>query len=420
MIPARMTRYTIATMMAAVILTLALWQFFPVAAWGPVLALVALTFVTENFAFRLPLAGSVSLSFAIIYAALLHSGPLAAVACAVAASTSIEEFREGKPLVLRAFNLGQLVVSAGLAGLVYRIAGGSLVSATMIEFPVSLVAALAAAVSFFAANVLLVGYAASILTNQDIGSVLRDQGFLSYGASLVVLALLGLMVASLLALRSWWGLLLLVLPFMFARSTFRVYVELTEAYTSTVRSLVRAIEAKDPYTRGHSERVAVYSRLLAQRLGVPRSDVDLLERAALLHDVGKIGIDLDTLTSPTQLSAEEVRIIRQHPALGSQLVSDVEFLSDIVPIVRHHHERIDGAGYPDGLVGDRIPWLSRILAVADSYDAMTSDRAYRLGMSKHAAIVELTRVAGTQLDPAIAEVFAGMLLEDSLEAAVQQ
>jgi putative nucleotidyltransferase with HDIG domain len=203
---------------------------------------------------------------------------------------------------------------------------------------------------------------------------------------------------------------------MAARRTFRVYAELTEAYTSTVRSLVAAIEAKDPYTRGHSERVAIYARRLAEYLAMPRSDVDLIERAALLHDVGKIGIDVATLTSPNALAPEEVRAIREHPGLGSQLVGDVEFLSDIVPIVRHHHERLDGAGYPDGLAGEAIPRLARVLAVADSYDAMTSDRAYRPGLAQDAALAEVHRVAGTQLDAVMAERFAEMLLNEGSEA----
>jgi putative nucleotidyltransferase with HDIG domain len=191
-----------------------------------------------------------------------------------------------------------------------------------------------------------------------------------------------------------------------------VYVELTEAYTSTVRSLVTAIEAKDPYTRGHSERVADYACRLAERIGMPRAEIDLIERAALLHDVGKIGISLDTLVSPQKLTPDQVNAIRQHPALGSDLVSDVEFLSDIVDIIRHHHERCDGTGYPDGLVGERISVPARILAVADAYDAMTSDRAYRPRMTDGQARQELHRVTDSQLDGEIVRQFTDMLAED--------
>jgi putative nucleotidyltransferase with HDIG domain len=232
-----------------------------------------------------------------------------------------------------------------------------------------------------------------------------------------VLTLLGLLVAYLITLKSWLGLALLVLPFWMARRTFRVYVELTEAYTSTVRSLVTAIEAKDPYTRGHSERVADYACRLAECIGIPKAEIDLIERAALLHDVGKIGISLDTLVSPEKLTPDEVNAIRQHPVLGSDLVSDVEFLSDIVDVVRHHHERCDGAGYPDGLVGERISTPARILAIADAYDAMTSDRAYRPRMTDAQAREELHRVADSQLDGDLVRQFTAMLSEDRVEGA---
>lgn len=418
MIPRRVRWYAGLTLLLALGTSVAVGRSYPIKMWLPVAVLIALTSVTENFAFELPVNGSVSLSFALIYAALLHSGPLAAILCALAASTTLRELRAGVSIPARAFNAGQLSLSAGLAGLSYLWAGGQMMS-TSSQTEIHLPAALAAALVFYAVNVLLVSLFVALLKKQSLDVVLRSQGFLSYAVSLVVLALLGLMIGALLARDSWLGILLLVLPFMTARRMFRVYAELTEAFASTVRSLVTAIEAKDPYTKGHSERVAIFADRLARRLGLSRPEIELLERAALLHDVGKIGIDIDTLTSPTRLSAEEMRTIRLHPTLGSQLLSDVEFLADVVPIVRHHHERFDGAGYPDGLMGESIPLLSRVLAVADAYDAMTSDRAYRLGMSPKSALCEIARVSGTQLDKPIAEQFMAMLLEDALEAGAE-
>lgn len=400
----------------AVALTLALIPSNPVRQWMPLIALVLLNILTENFAFTLPAAGSVSLSFAVSYAAMLFAGPVGGIICAVAGSYTFAEYRSRKPLAISLFNAGQLVLSAGLSGLAYVTLGGpALSNLGAWQMGSWQMPAAVAAVVFFLVNVVLVGEGLSLMSGRRFAEVLREQGFLSYGASHTVLALLGLMIASLLSLNSWLGLVLLVLPFMAARRTFRVYAELTEAYTSTVRSLVTAIEAKDPYTRGHSERVAVYARRLAERMAFSRADLDLLERAALLHDVGKIGIELDTLTSPAQLSAEEVRAIRQHPVIGSELVGDVEFLSDVVPIVRHHHERFDGAGYPDGLVGESIPLLARVLAVADSYDAMTSDRAYRPGMSQEQALVEIARVAGKQLDRDMARQFSALIADGPVE-----
>jgi putative nucleotidyltransferase with HDIG domain len=271
--------------------------------------------------------------------------------------------------------------------------------------------------AFFTINLLLVGVALHLKTNLGWRESLRALNPGSYWISLLVLALLGYVMAHLISVSSWFGLLLLVLPFAMARKTFQVYVELTEAYTETVRSLVTAIEAKDQYTRGHSERVAIHARRLAEAMGLPASQVDLAERAALLHDVGKIGLSQATLTSSEKLSAEEVRQVRLHPVIGAELTEEVAFLSDIVPIVRHHHERIDGAGYPDGLVDTDIPMLARVLAVVDSYDAMTSDRAYRPGMSQDEARAELERVAGTQLDERLVAAFVGVLQEGPLEVS---
>ncbi|MHB1018424.1 MAG: HD-GYP domain-containing protein [Coriobacteriia bacterium] len=382
--------------------------------WLPLGALIMLQLVMENYAFELPIAGSVSLSFALTYAALLYTGPLGAALCALSTAVTVQELRDNKPLLVVLFNAGQLVISAGLAGVVYTWMGGQVLTAELGP-QTYLVPAFAAALALFLINVALVGAFVSLLKARSFTHVLHEQAFLSYGASLAVLALLGFIIAYLMSIQSWLGLMLLVLPFTAARRTFRVYVELSEAYTSTVRSLVSAIEAKDPYTRGHSERVAEYSGLIAAQMGLSRPEVETLERAALLHDVGKIGISLETLLAPRALTADETRAIRRHPSLGSDLVADVEFLGNLVDIVRHHHERLDGAGYPDGLIGDRIPLLARILAVADAYDAMTSDRAYRPGMDPTEACTELRRVAGTQLDCTVVDRFTSALQKRSAE-----
>lgn len=405
--------YTVVVCVLASGLTYLLWQRAPVEQWAPVAALMLLSFATENFAFELPLAGSVSLAFAMTYAALLFGGPGAAVLCAVAGSTTVREAREHKPLVLRAFNAGQLGLSAGLSGLAYLELGGRTLAGggTVLLLP-----ATAAAVVFFLSNVSLFTVIVWMLQDRPIREILQAQGFVSYGASLLVLALLGATIAHLLVLRSWPSLFLLVLPFVAARQTFRVYAQLSEAYLSTVRSLVQTIEAKDPYTRGHSERVSEYALQLGARLALPGTEMSVLERAALLHDLGKLGVQVETLTSHQQLDAEEVQAIRRHPALGSELVSHVDFLADIVPIVRHHHERFDGGGYPEGLMGERIPMLARVLAVADTYDAMTSDRAYRPGMAVSEARAEIVRVAGSQLDPNVCSVFLEILDEQADQA----
>lgn len=377
--------------------------------WLPVGLLALVIVVAEHFAFQLPVAGSVSLSFSLAYAAMLYCGPLAGIVCALVGASSLREYRAHKPPAAMAFNTAQLVLSIGAAGLAYQALGGRVLSLGVVSLGGTLPPAAAAAVAFYVLNVLLVAGAVSVLQRARLKDAVANMGFLSYGVSLVILALLGLLLAHLLALGSWLGVLLLVLPFMATRRVFRVYVELSAAYSETVRSLMAAIEAKDPYTRGHSERVAEYARRLAESAGVSHAEADLTERAALLHDVGKIGIALDTLTSHDRLSTDELRAIKMHPLLGGEIVAEIEFLSDAVPVIRHHHERFDGAGYPDGIVGEDIPMLSRILSVADSYDAMTSDRAYRPAMSAADARAEMLRVSGTQLDGRLVERFVAML-----------
>ena len=391
----------------------------PTEPW-PLIALFVLTLVLSNLAVELPFAVSLSFTFAPIFAGILQAGPAGGALLGVASAVSFQEVREHKPPVLMLVNVCQLFIAGLLAGWVHVSISEGLdgrAGQGLSSLGLGFVAPGFAVAAFFLLNLLLVGVALSLKTGIGWADTLRALSPGSYWVSLLVLALLGYVMAQLISIQSWFGLLLLVLPFTMARRTFRVYVELTEAYTSTVRSLVTAIEAKDPYTRGHSERVADYACRLGERMGMPTAEIDLIERAALLHDVGKIGISLDTLVSPEKLTPDEVNAIRQHPALGSDLVGDVEFLSDIVDVVRHHHERCDGAGYPDGLVGERISIPARILAIADAYDAMTSDRAYRPRMTDAQARDELHRVADSQLDGDLVRQFTTMLSEDRVEGA---
>jgi len=354
--------------------------------------------------------------YSALFAALVYAGPIGAAVVGVVSGISVQELREHKPLVLMIGNAAQLSLSAMAAGLVYLALGGMPFQSGFVpafSWAVGVLAPIAATTTFFGVNLILIVVGISLNTGMRPSEILRELKPTAYWVSLLVLTLLGVAMAYLLALRSWFGLVLLVLPFWMARRTFQVYVELTEAYSSTVRSLVTAIEAKDPYTRGHSERVAEYAQAIGGHMGLPQSDVQVLERAALLHDVGKIGISLDTLVSPEELSEDEMRAIRRHPVLGADLITDVDFLHDIVDVVRCHHERCDGGGYPDGILGEDIPLLARILAAADSFDAMTSDRAYRPGMPFDQAVDELRRVAGEQLDERVVASFVEVLSGDA-------
>lgn len=178
----------------------------------------------------------------------------------------------------------------------------------------------------------------------------------------------------------------------------KTYRRLQHAIFQSLLGLANALEAKDPYTRGHSERVATLARRVALAAGVSPSEADTIAQAGLLHDLGKIGIPERVLRKPGPLDAEEWAVMRRHPIVGAQIVAPLEFFADGAIIVRHHHERHDGSGYPDGLRGELIPLGSRIVAVADVYDALTSDRPYRPRLSRDETVWRLEAEAGHTLD----------------------
>ena len=185
--------------------------------------------------------------------------------------------------------------------------------------------------------------------------------------------------------------------------------ELKGIYEGIIHSFVNAIDAKSPWTKGHSERVTHYSLAMANELGLKGKDIDLLRISALLHDIGKIGTYDTVLEKPGKLTEEEFALIRMHPVRGEEILKPIKHLSELLPIVRHHHERLDGRGYPDGLKNNEIPFLSKIICIADSFDAMTADRPYRASPSREYAISELTRCRGTQFDPQAVDAFLHVL-----------
>jgi HD-GYP domain-containing protein (c-di-GMP phosphodiesterase class II) len=177
-----------------------------------------------------------------------------------------------------------------------------------------------------------------------------------------------------------------------------LYTRLQRAIGQSLRGLANALEAKDPYTQGHSERVGAWSRRIAVALGLPAAEVDTITHAGLLHDLGKIGVPETILRKPGMLEPDEWAVMRRHPVVGAQIVAPFDGLAAASVLIRHHHERADGSGYPDGLAGNAVPLGARIIAVADVFDALTSERPYRQALTRHAALEHLAAEARTRLD----------------------
>jgi ribonuclease P protein subunit RPR2 len=205
-----------------------------------------------------------------------------------------------------------------------------------------------------------------------------------------------------------------------SRELERALQGLRETYLSTMKVLAQVVEAKDATTRGHLDRTQAYGMALARRIDPALADRPELAYGFFLHDIGKVGIPESILRKRGPLSDDEWEVMRSHPALGARIVEPMRFLGEAALVIRHHHERFDGTGYPAGLRGEAIPLPARIFAVADAFDAMTSDRPYRAALPRGRALQELALARGTQFDPDVVDVFVGLVHEEgeALEAAL--
>lgn len=197
-----------------------------------------------------------------------------------------------------------------------------------------------------------------------------------------------------------------------AMNNAKVYGALRNTFLKTTEAIAEAVNSRDPYTGGHTRRVVEYSLTIADALGLSAGEKETLKLAALLHDIGKIGIDDSILGKGGDLSEEEELKMREHPAIGAHMLGIVEEMRDVIPGVFHHHEWFDGSGYPEGLKGEDIPLEARIIAVTDAYDALTTDRPYRKAMYDDEALEELACDSGTHFDPSLVDIFHGILIEE--------
>jgi len=325
------------------------------------------------------------------------------------------------------YNVADHVVSAFLALLVFDLLAGALnVSLEGVSLGL-LLAGGAAAIAFEAANITTVGLGIYVKYGKPIQAFLREE-MAPFLRSLAVLLLLGLAIAALYATAGPIAVALLFVPLFASQYMFKLLVrerehlatqkELSDRYLEMniglAAAMVVLLDSKDEYTAQHSAAVAMYCRDMAIALKLPDEDAEALHLAGLLHDLGKVGVPDAVLRKTASLDEEEWGFIREHPEKGAEVLSHLANYQDVADIVRYHHERLDGSGYPSGISGGSIPELSKILAVADSYHAMTSDRPYRAARSSFEALKELRALAGTTLDAAYIEALARVLRDKDL------
>jgi hypothetical protein len=225
-------------------------------------------------------------------------------------------------------------------------------------------------------------------------------------------AAFGLVIAALWRVMGPFAAALVLIPMFVARWAMGQFAEQQRAYSATMKALCQAVETKDFYTRGHSERVSRGSRMIASQIGMRGERAEAIKFAGMLHDVGKLGVPTKVLQKTGVLTEEEYAAIQLHPMRGLEIVREIGFLNEALTGIMHHHERIDGRGYPMGFAGDEIPEFARIIAVADAFDSMTSTRSYREARRIDEAIEELRKGSGTQFDPALVDAFIAALRRD--------
>lgn len=393
--------YVAAVIVAGVlVLVLSVVHLWGKGMWTTVVPLALLVAVADfaDSPLRRERGVRISVSGPVALASVLLLGPYGAAIVAVA--TVIGD--RGRRLA-RAFNGGMLALAAAASGFAYQAVGGPALWDTSDYQPLTvLVPWLVAAVVYEVVNGLLM---VGVISLERRASPLQVWFGTFAGSALpmFVYSVFGLLLAVVWSYVGPISAVLVLAPLAVARWVFAEFALRQEAYEATMRSLIQAVETKDFYTRGHSERVSKASVLIGRRSGMREDRVASLRYAGMLHDVGKLGVPTEVLQASGRLTDEQYEAIQQHPVRGREITKDLEFLGEAIEGIHLHHERIDGRGYPLGLKGSEIPEFARIIAVADAFDSMTTTRSYRGARSIEEAIQELRECMGSQFDPVMVE-----------------
>jgi len=390
-----------------------------IARWGLVSVIPPLTlmafFLTLNVAseaFHIPMpsmlnaGNTISVTSALIIADFLFFPPFVAAGLACIGTIRMRDITGKTKLRALLFNRANIFLSALAGAELFHLVGGSSPSTGSL-LAGDIVPIFVGGLAFTALNVAWIAIYMSLLYQKSLRTVWRT-GISFAWANYLTNPLLALLVAASFLVLSYWGPIVFFVPLLFSRWTMARFVQLREAYLDVVSTLTSALEAKDPYTAGHSVRVSEYATQLGEYMHLSDQELDTLYFSSVLHDIGKIAIPDDILKKTGVFVTTEYMVMQQHSVIGEHIVRHLRFLGKGIQWMGQHHERWDGRGFPHRVSGRRIPIGARLISVVDTFDAMTSDRPYRKGLPEKDAYNELARVAGSQFDPSIVQAFLKM------------
>jgi len=378
--------------------------------WG-LLAFGVLAILSEAYPLRVPVGHAyIGVSGTIYWALFILFEPAVAGITAGLSFLITDTLIHRRKFLKGIFNASQIGLSTLLGAFVFLTINESV---GLSSDPIFFVAFGSGVLVYWVLNTAIVSIGASVLYGEAAARFWRRNFQWSFVYELTS-APVTLAIA--FAYSEWWliGLPLVILPLLMIRLAYSQYLQLKKTYHETVRTLIKIIEMHDPYTAGHSDRVATYSRMLCEALRLSPSRTEKIELAAYLHDLGKIHLDLSGIVRKAgKLNEEERRLVRLHSVVSADLANQVSyFRGEIEAMIRHHHENWDGSGYPHGLKGDQIPLGARIILLADAFDAMTTSRVYRDALDLEKVKAEFRKFAGIQFDPRLVPVFLDQVLKD--------
>lgn len=370
-----------------------------------------LAFAADNLSAPLPRTGSVAVNFEISFASLILFGPATAIIVTAISFFNIREFVKKVPYYKHLFNAGQYFISMGITSIVFEMTYNR--DVTNFFYPANIGFIFLAAYIAFFLNTLLTAGAISISERKNFINIwiYNYAWLIPFKLFLVVMTIA---VTFIYKLYGPFTIIFTLLPLIIAQYTYLLRIKERKTLLNSIMQIVKIIDAKDSYTAGHSVRVAEYSEKIARKLRLNEYDVEVLINLANLHDIGKVQIDLSVLNKPGKFDDADWVEMKKHPEVGYEIVKEIVFLKDQARAILYHHERINGKGYPSGIKGEEIPLFAKILAVADAYDAMTTDRPYRPALTQKEAMKELEMHAGKQFDRKISSAMIEIIKEESL------